>query len=285
MNPATIILSIAFAGSFSPTLATASPVASDTSIIQHTQDGKLLEWPSEKFTVDNDTKLKYAIDNDSRNLYVALLIPDYGTQMKMMRTGMTIYIDLKAKKKEGRGIEFPVKPDKGETFTPTEGARPARNDGEEQDASKRNTYRIMMRNSMAIKQLNTIKIFGFGESDPVQQVLDVPGSIQVTYKCDTAEAMEIEYRIPLSLLGDAASLHEKLISIGCKIHAMEMRAGGFSDGGGGMGGMGGGGMRGGGGGRMGGGRGGMGGGGMGGMDRESMMREQSFWVKYTLTGK
>lgn len=283
MKSVTIFFFIVFSVfSFLPAIA--SPVASDTSIIQHTQDGKLLEWPSEKFTADNDTKIKYAVDNDNRNLYIALLIPDYSTQMKMMRTGMTLYIDLKAKKKEGRGIEFPVKPDRGENFTPTEGPRPARNDGEEQDAAKRDANRLMMRNSMAIKQLNSIKIFGFGESDPVQQVLDVPGSIQVAYKCDTTEAMEIEYCIPLSLLGDAASLHEKLISIGCKIHAMEMRSGGFSDGGGGgMGGMGGG-MRGGGGGRMGG-RGGMGGGMGGSMNRETMMREQSFWAKYTLTGK
>lgn len=280
MKSVTIIFSVVFSGfSFLPAIA--SPVASDTSIIQHTQDGKLLEWPSEKFTADNETKIKYAVDNDNRNLYIALFIPDYGTQMKMMRTGMTLYIDLKAKKKEGRGIEFPVKPDRGENFTPTEGPRPARNDGDEQqDAVKRDANRLMMRNSMAIKQLNSIKIFGFGESDPVQQVLDVPGSIQVAYKCDTTEAMEIEYCIPLSLLGDAASLHEKLISIGCKIHAMEMRSGGFSDGGGG--GMGGG-MRGGGGGRMGG-RGGMGGRMGGGMDRETMMREQSFWTKYTLAG-
>lgn len=280
MKSVTIIFSVVFSGfSFLPAIA--SPVASDTSIIQHTQDGKLLEWPSEKFTADNETKIKYAVDNDNRNLYIALFIPDYDTQMKMMRTGMTLYIDLKAKKKEGRGIEFPVKPDRGENFTPTEGPRPARNDGDEQqDAVKRDANRLMMRNSMAIKQLNSIKIFGFGESDPVQQVLDVPGSIQVAYKCDTTEAMEIEYCIPLSLLGDAASLHEKLISIGCKIHAMEMRSGGFSDGGGG--GMGGG-MRGGGGGRMGG-RGGMGGRMGGGMDRETMMREQSFWTKYTLAG-
>jgi len=278
MKLTSIILTLA---TLLPTLASASPVASDTSIIQHVQDGKLLEWPSEKFTADNETRIKYAIDNDSRNLYIAMLVPDYATQMKMMRTGMTVYIDLKGKKKESRGIEFPVKPDRGQDFTPTEGPRPARSEGEEQNASKREANRLMMRNSMAIKQLNTIKFFGFGETESVQQVLDVPGSIQVAYKCDTTEAMEIEYCIPLSLLGDAASLHQKLISIGCKIHAMEMRSGGFG-GGSGMGGMSGGGMRG--GGRGMGGRGGMGAGANGGMDRESMMKEQTFWTKYTVTG-
>jgi hypothetical protein len=133
---------------------------------------------------------------------------------------------------------------------------------------------------MVIKQLNTIKITGFLGGDPVQQVLDVPGSIQVAYKCDTTELMEIEYSIPLLLLGDVSSLQAKQISIGCKIHAMDMPSGDMGGGGGMNGGMGGG-MRGGGGRGMGG-RGGMG----GSMDRESMMREQSFWMKYTveLTG-
>lgn len=277
MKPASIIFAIACIGfSFLSMQAFASPITSDTSIINHVQDGKLLEWPTEKFTADNETKIKYAIDNDNRNLYIAMLIPSFATQMKMMRTGMTLYIDLKAKKKEGRGIEFPVKPDKGQGFSSTEAPRPVRNDGEEQSSSRREANLLMMRNSMAIKQLNTIKIFGFGENEPVQQVLDVPGSIQVAYKCDTTEAMEIEYCIPLSLLGDAAGLHEKLISIGCKIHAMEMRSGDFQ-GGSGMGDRG---MRS--GGRGMGGRGGMRSGMGNRMDRESMMKEQSFWTKYTV---
>ena len=59
---------------------------------------------------------------------------------------------------------------------------------------------------------------------------------------------------------------------------MEMRSGGF--GGSGMEGMGGGGLRG--GGRGMGGRGGMRSGRGGGMDREGMMKEQTFWTKYTV---
>jgi hypothetical protein len=136
---------------------------------------------------------------------------------------------------------------------------------------------------MAVKRLNTIKLSGLGNDDGSLQILNAPGSVQVAYKCDTAETMDIEYRIPLSLLGENAQLKGRQISIGCKIHAMEMQSAGFSGGGGGMGGMGGGGMRGGGGGRMGGGR-GMGMGGMSsGMSRETMMREQSFWAKYTFS--
>lgn len=281
MKPATTVLTttcLALLLFSQPTFA--APVAGDTSIIHHTQDGNVLEWPAEKFTANTETNIKYAVDNDGQNLYVALIIPDLNTQLKMMRTGMSVFVDLKAKKKESRGIEFPVKPDRGQAFTPNEGARPARNENGEQNGSRREANLLMMRNAMLIKQLNSIKITGFLGSEPVQQVLDIPGSIQVAYKCDTSEIMEIEYLIPLSLLGEAASLKDKQISIGCKIHAMEMPSGGPDGGGGGMGmgggGMGGGGMR---GGRGMGGRSGMG----GGMDRETMMKEQAFWVKYTIT--
>jgi hypothetical protein len=265
----------------------ASPV-NDTTIV-HTHDGKLLEWNAGRFATDDDTKISYAIDNDGKYLYIGLRIPEMATQMKMMRTGMSVYIDLKGKKKTGRGIEFPVKPDKGQSFTPGDNnARQSRPEEDMQDASKRQLNRVMMRNAMAIKQLNTIRLTGFGGDDE-QQVLDVPGSVDVAYKCDTAETMEIEYRIPLSMLGENSKLTAKEISIGCKIHAMEMSPGGFGGGGsgGGMGGMGGGGRMGGGGGggRMGG-RGGqgMGGGMSSGMSRETMMREQSFWTKYTFAG-
>ncbi|PZR26773.1 MAG: hypothetical protein DI535_13100 [Citrobacter freundii] len=269
----------------SATHAFATPVA-DTSIT-HLQDGKLDEWDKSRFYMDDDTKISYAIDNDGQFLYIGLQIPELSTQMKLMRTGMTVYIDLKGKRKTGRGIEFPVTPDKGDGVPAMEaGSRQSRNEDEIRDPAKRNATMIMMRNGMAVKQLNTLRLTGFGDGDASQQILNAPGSVQVAYKCDTSETMEIEYRIPLSLLDGNAKLNGKQISIGCKIHAMEMRAGGgFNGGNGGMGGMGGGGMRAGAAGRMGGSGRGMGMGGMGsGMSRETMMREQSFWAKYTFTG-
>jgi hypothetical protein len=85
----------------------------DTSIT-HILDGKINEWPAQKFETDIPTEIKYALDNDARNLYIAMTIPDFQIQMKMMRQGMQLYIDLKGKKKQGKGIEFPVKRDRSD---------------------------------------------------------------------------------------------------------------------------------------------------------------------------
>src|SRR5258706_10458035 len=81
----------------------------DTAIINHVLDASIDEWPAEKFEQDKETNIKYAIDNDAQHLYIAMVIPAFSTQLKMMRQGMDLYIDLKGKKKQGRGIEFPVK--------------------------------------------------------------------------------------------------------------------------------------------------------------------------------
>jgi hypothetical protein len=39
-------------------------------------DGNIVEWLQEKFTVDKATKIRYAVDNDSQMLFLALNIPD-----------------------------------------------------------------------------------------------------------------------------------------------------------------------------------------------------------------
>ncbi len=77
--------------------------------IHHVLDGKENEWPAEKFQTDPATQFRYAIDNDKQNLYLVLAIANFREQMKIMRQGMDLYFDLKEKKKEGKGIEFPVK--------------------------------------------------------------------------------------------------------------------------------------------------------------------------------
>src|SRR5450432_2678486 len=71
----------------------------DSSIINHVLDGSVKEWPSGQFKADGETGVQYAIDNDGKNLFLAMSIPNFRTQLKMMREGMSLYIDLKGKKK------------------------------------------------------------------------------------------------------------------------------------------------------------------------------------------
>ena len=80
----------------------------DSTIIIHQLDGNIEEWPAEKFINDKETKTRIATDNDDQFLFLALTILDVPTQKKIMQSGINLYVDIKGKKKENLGIEFPV---------------------------------------------------------------------------------------------------------------------------------------------------------------------------------
>ncbi|MDP4262076.1 MAG: hypothetical protein Q8941_06045 [Bacteroidota bacterium] len=262
----------------------------DTGHIIHVLDGLVAEWPDDKFQINNDSTIEFAADNDDKNLYVAMSVPDFDMQMKIMRNGMKLYIDTKGKKKEGKGIEFPVK---GEAGNFSGGfSNPGSNNGAGDDPQKKKFDKKSARNIMSLG-LTALKLFGFGGDKEDEQGLTMPGSVNIAFKWDAGDIMCIEYNIPLSLLGESSSLNQKDISLGWKINAFErpgrpqgMEQPGENEGGPGGGGfsrgMGGGrGQYGGGGGR--GFRGGARGAGSRTFDPEEMKKEQSFWTKYMIS--
>src|ERR1051326_2619118 len=119
-------------------------LASDTTL-SHLLDGKINEWPAQRFETDPATEIKYAVDNDLQNLYLAITIPNFRTQMKMMRQGMELYIDLKGKKKEGKGIDFPVKRDGAgdNSMMNFTGQRNEENNGQESPAQRKASMKTM----------------------------------------------------------------------------------------------------------------------------------------------
>lgn len=260
----------------------------DTTGINHILDGLTKEWPDTNFTTDPETQVKYAFDNNNEFLFIAMRVPEFRMQMKLGRNAMKLFIDPKAKKKESKGIEFPVKSEAPTlTMPPGDGDMRSAPAGEKPHFDKK-----MMRASFASNMLY-MNVFGFDESGTQSQGLDLPGKANIAFAWDSADVMHIEYRIPLSLLGDLNSLDNKEFSIGWKINGRQFsanREGGGEAGGEGM--RGGGRGRGEGGGGYGGGRGFGGGGnrfgGGGGnnshdrTDMEKMMKDQSIWNKYTI---
>lgn len=153
----------------------------DTTVIMHQLDGNMAEWPKEKFKTDDETKMSYAVDNDNQTLFLAVRISDKNIQKKVLQDGMNLYIDMKGKKKENRGIEFPVKIE---------------------DASS----------------VEKMKLFGFGEGEPLIQSLRAEGSANIAIAWDSSLVINIEYNIPLKILGETiADLNNKKISMGWKL--------------------------------------------------------------------
>jgi hypothetical protein len=103
--------------------------------------------------------LKYAIDNDKQNLYLALSIAGFREQMKIMRQGMDPYIDPKGKKKEGKGIEFPVK--RGQSTADVIMAyRNQGTENEQETPEQRKAAMRTMRAEMAVG-MSSMKVLGF----------------------------------------------------------------------------------------------------------------------------
>jgi len=71
-------------------------------------DGKANEWPDSLFFLNPDAKIRYAIVNDSNNIYLCLKVFDDNQQMKMLRGGMEVWIDPAGKKNEICGIRYPL---------------------------------------------------------------------------------------------------------------------------------------------------------------------------------
>ena len=154
----------------------------DTTAIIHLLDGNIVEWPAEKFTTDNATKIRYAIDNDSQMLFLAISIPDKKSQQRIVQQGMRLFIDVKGKKKENRGVEFPLGMENGSS-------------------------------------ISDMKIFGFTSPDALPQSIKTEGTINIALTWDSSFILNIEYRVPLKMLeGSMAELNNKKISVGWKIN-------------------------------------------------------------------
>ena len=177
---------IVFSGGHKSTINFFSSIQRDTTVIIHQLDGDMAEWPKEKFKTDDETKMSYAVDNDDQTLFLGVSISDKSIQQKVVQEGMNLYIDIKGKKKENRGIEFPVK----------------------------------MGNNASIENM---KLFGFGNGEPFVQSIKAEKTANIAFAWDSAFVIHIEYNIPLTMLEKTLDeLKNKKISIGWRLKESEV---------------------------------------------------------------
>src|ERR1700751_3901141 len=79
-----------------------------------TIDGNNKDWPSPYPEYDDKAMLGYAVSNDKDNLYITVETGDLATQLKILRNGLTVWIDRKGEKNELTAINFPI-PNGGNT--------------------------------------------------------------------------------------------------------------------------------------------------------------------------
>jgi hypothetical protein len=71
-------------------------------------DGKNNEWPSPYPEYDDKAMIGYAVSNDKNNLYITVETGDPATQLKILREGLTVWIDRTGQKEEATAINYPI---------------------------------------------------------------------------------------------------------------------------------------------------------------------------------
>jgi len=261
-----------------------------------TVDGVANEWHQPLNFYDSETKLLFAISNDSTNIYLCFEAKDNATEMKIMRAGMRVELDTKGRSGRSASIDFPLPPKE-------------RNGQEEDENSQRKTggdssmqgggfgaHRgdpSMFRQRFLTNNI-TMEIKGFADGNGMVPIRG--RAINVAMNWDDADNLFYEISIPIKeLLEDGYTADDilKEITLHAEVNGIRSSGGGGGNntetnagaggggfGGGGRGGGGGfggrGGGRGGGGMRGGGMRGGQGGGG------DAMSQKTSFKQKFVL---
>ncbi|MDB5210974.1 MAG: hypothetical protein JWQ30_1801 [Sediminibacterium sp.] len=172
----------------------------DSVKVVHVTDGNIDEWKIEKFETDPETKIQHCIDHDGENLYVAMKISDQLLQAKIMTQGMSLLIDKKGKKKEGAGIQFPVK-------VPINGLNRGGGGSDPKQIREKNASMMVFFKAFGLDNLEEEKLYVISQS----------GLVNINFGWDEADNMYIEYAVPFIFIGATASLNGKPLSIGWKI--------------------------------------------------------------------
>lgn len=218
-------------------------------------DGNSKEWDKNNISFDADSKVAYEITNDDTNMYVLIITTDHTSQTKILRAGMSVFIDPAGKKSETVAVHFPI------------GSGDAQGMGEgpgavtEQQGQPGDKPDLQQMRAKALINANQYNLSGFSKGNGGYGInQENAAGVSVKINIDSTGEMVYEAVIPMqSLMQRAFTVRPgTLISVGFKINALPKPT--MSGGGSGYGG--GGGMRGAGGGMRGGGMrsGGMGGG-------------------------
>ncbi len=189
-----------------------------TSKISHVLDGNSSEWKADKFEMDKETGITFSVDHDANNIYLVVKVKDQALQMKLMTQGMNLYIDRKGKKREGTGIEFPLKREGGGFG----GGRPRGGDGQG-GGSAPNPVEIRER---LASTMILLKVFGLEGVDDQQQLIGIPNGVSLAFDWDAADILCIEYLVPVRFIGASSALNGKPLGIGWKINGIDIPAGG-----------------------------------------------------------
>jgi hypothetical protein len=171
-----------------------------------TVDGNAREWPDSLFTRDVDSKIVYAVVNDSSNLYVCIMLYDDKQQMKFFREGMEVWFDPGGKKSKAACVHYPL----NTTLNPA-----GRSGMRSSDPSAMKSIKLAF-----ILQAKDLELSGFKEGiDGMYDNNSNRTGAKTKIRLDSTNVLVYESKIPLSLF-KTDLLKSNPLSMGIIIHGI-----------------------------------------------------------------
>lgn len=64
--------------------------------------------PSDKYLCFDKAKIYYFLSNDNANVYLDMKIVDPGVQNRILKEGLTVWIDMDSKPSKKLGVKYPI---------------------------------------------------------------------------------------------------------------------------------------------------------------------------------
>ncbi len=213
-----------------------------------TIDGNNKDWPSPYPEYDDKAQLGYAVSNDKNNLYITVETGDPATQLKIMRNGLTVWIDKTGEKNEQTAINFPIPKEASDEDKPKSSKKPSSGQWQQGNGGGQDKQRLELEDKVRaeLETANEFSLQGFKSCNLQYPILAKDScGIQVSMALDMDNELVWEAVVPFKTFYTKAEIDRrdkgKPMSISVETVAMKRTSGG--GGSGNHGGGGGGGMR------------------------------------------
>ena len=132
-------------------------------------DGNSADWEMPLRFGNTNGSLQYNITNDNEFVYVCIATSDENTKMRILRAGISIYIDINGKKNKLTGITYPIK------------------ENQENNRSRKPNF----------TKSNSYKCFGFLNDVDGEYYLNANNVIKMSIDYDLNNNLVVEASIPI----------------------------------------------------------------------------------------
>ncbi|MCI1187059.1 hypothetical protein MON38_06480 [Hymenobacter sp. DH14] len=158
-----------------------------------TIDGQASDW-ADSLRYDPASKLQYQVLNDGRMIYVRLKATDAATQGRIVRLGLTVWLDTTGRNQHQFGVRYPL----GGRSQPELG--PPQPDNPDASAADRQATR-RARIALALAGLREMELLNYkGSKEPTLTDAQSQLGVKAALAADAQEDLVYELAVPLRLL-------------------------------------------------------------------------------------